>query len=525
MTYKLMLLDDEPILLEGLARQTDWQAYGFELVCTARHGFDGLEKFMDYQPDAVMTDIRMRFMNGLDFIRQVRRLDPDVEIAVMSAYDVFEYAQQACELGVTDYLLKPIAEEKLAGVLRTMHQRLDERRSVASRLKQAERYVIEQRSTLQAVARKRMLLGDANAETLRWADPPALRPGERMHVAMIQDNQEQDAQLLSVPVEQLFADRMGDCILMRCMFDNGAICIVLRAGPESAGSEQRLIEQSIADVRRITRETLTVTLGCDVDCWENIAKSYHSAEEQMHFARMLGMFGLVSLPAAAEDGRYPRELEKSLLEMISGSTPERLKKWSERFAAWSDGHPRQYAFAARGMFLRALQRLVELDEIGIGEYEQWRQRLESALILPGQASAERFVELAGQLLDGSQRESGRAGNYLSVLTERVGAFAAERLSDPGLNIRVVAEQVHVSAPYLGRIFKRVQGQSFSGYLNDLRLEQARLLLLDPNMRVGDVAAAVGFENQSYFQVLFKKKTGMTPGDYRARQLSGGGETQ
>lgn len=101
----------------------------------------------------------MRFMNGLDFIRQIRQIDPDVEIAVMSAFDIFEYAQQACNLGVTDYLLKPIRDDKLAHVLCTMYQRIDEKRSVASRLEQLDRYVIEQNNALQAIARKRILLG------------------------------------------------------------------------------------------------------------------------------------------------------------------------------------------------------------------------------------------------------------------------------------------------------------------------------------------------------------------------------
>ena len=77
-------------------------------------------------------------------------------------------------------------------------------------------------------------------------------------------------------------------------------------------------------------------------------------------------------------------------------------------------------------------------------------------------------------------------------------------------------------PYLGRLFKRAAGQPFSAFVSDARLERSRRLLGDPAMRVGDVAGAVGFENQSYFQVLFKKKYGVTPGEYRARGAGGGG---
>ncbi len=118
--YRLMLLDDESILLEGFLDTVDWAVSGFEVVCTARHGFDGIEQFLDHQPDAIITDIRMRFMDGLEFIRSVRRLDQDVEIAIMSAYDVFDHAQQALAMGVTDHLLKPMTTDDITQCLDRM---------------------------------------------------------------------------------------------------------------------------------------------------------------------------------------------------------------------------------------------------------------------------------------------------------------------------------------------------------------------------------------------------------------------
>jgi two-component system response regulator YesN len=524
MSYKLMLLDDEPILLEGLTRQTDWHAYGFELVCTARNGLEGLEKFLDYQPDAILTDIRMRFMNGLDFIRQIRQIDPDVEIAVMSAFDIFEYAQQACNLGVTDYLLKPIRDDKLAHVLCTMYQRIDEKRSVASRLEQLDRYVIEQNNALQAIARKRILLGNCNPEMFFYAKFPKLQAGNRIHLVMIQDNEEHDTHLLNIPIENMFVEYADGSVLMHCAFDNGAICAVLYAETEDGEQEEQLINKFLDAVRSTTQKNLTVTIGSDVGCWEDIVKSYRSAEKQMRFARMLGINGLVSIPTSEESSRYPRDLEKQLLELANRSTAEEIQKWIKQLHSWSSNQPEKYVFAARGMFLRVLQRFIELDEIKITEYKQWYSRLETVLALPMEISIEKLSILIEQLYDSSQWERSVVGSYMNKVINQIKTYVLDHFEDSSLNIRSVAEHVHISAPYLGRLFKRTMGQSFNEYLNDVRIEKAKLLLHNINMKIGDVAAAVGYENQSYFQVLFKKKNSMTPGDYRAQNIDIKGES-
>lgn len=523
MIFKIMLLDDEPILLEGLARNTDWRAHGFELACTARHGFDGLEKFLEFQVDAILTDIRMRFMDGLDFIRQVRRIQPDVEIAVMSAYDVFEYAQSACELGVVDYLLKPILDERLAQVLDTMHARLEKRKSVTARLAQAERYLVERKSALKQIARKRLLLDGGNLDdTLAYASLPELQTGERVHVALLQNNEEPDAQLLSIPVEQLFAGYMGGRVLMHTVFDNGTVCLALRSDSQGRVVEEEIIDRALSEAKQITRETLTVTLGPDVESWADIARSYRAAEKQMRFARMLGITGLAMTPVAEETGYYPRDLEYGLSKLLMDAAPDYLKDWEKQFLAWCQEHEAQYAFAARSMVLKMLQRLVEMREINLTEYEYWRGQLEGALALPWRDSIQKLDELIEKLCDSRHRGGGIVGGYLNSLAERVKAYALEHMEDPDLNVRAVADAVHISAPYLGRVFKKVTGMSFGGYLTQQRLERAQTMLFNADMRIGDIASAVGFENQSYFQVLFKKKTGMTPGDYRAKHMGAQG---
>lgn len=125
--YTIMLLDDEPIIIEGLSKTVDWEKNGFLLVATGENGIVGLQKLEQMHIDAVITDIRMRQMDGLAFIRRIREQGRDTVCAILTAYDVFDYAKEACSLGVTEFILKPINDIDLEKALAHMKETLDKR--------------------------------------------------------------------------------------------------------------------------------------------------------------------------------------------------------------------------------------------------------------------------------------------------------------------------------------------------------------------------------------------------------------
>ena len=96
---KLVIVDDEPILLKGLLTTYDWKQMGFQVVGTAQSGEQAIQVIEETRPDAVLTDIRMKQMTGLDVMEQVRQTRKDCLFIVLSAYRDFDYAQKACDLG------------------------------------------------------------------------------------------------------------------------------------------------------------------------------------------------------------------------------------------------------------------------------------------------------------------------------------------------------------------------------------------------------------------------------------------
>lgn len=133
--YYVQIVDDEPIIRNGLSKMIDWNALGFEITCLAQNGKQALEQLEIEEVDVIITDIEMPIMNGVDFISQVRESEQESntshkEIVVLTAYDDFEYGKSAIRYGVLEYVLKPIDEEELIKIMTKIKVHLDQKRGI-----------------------------------------------------------------------------------------------------------------------------------------------------------------------------------------------------------------------------------------------------------------------------------------------------------------------------------------------------------------------------------------------------------
>jgi len=122
--YKVVIIDDEPIIVEGLTRSIHWEQYGCEVVASAYSGEEGLKLLEKMRPDIVFSDIRMPGMDGLAMIAAVKSRFPDMEVSILTGFQDFEYARQAIILGVTRFLVKPSKMDELQEAVDAMVQNL-----------------------------------------------------------------------------------------------------------------------------------------------------------------------------------------------------------------------------------------------------------------------------------------------------------------------------------------------------------------------------------------------------------------
>ena len=123
--YTVVVADDEEDLRKTIIRRVDWESIGFTVVGEAENGVEALELVTKTEPDLLLTDIRMPFISGLELARQVREVRPSTQIAFLSGYDDFSYAQEAIRYNIISYLLKPISIDELEKNLKQIKEKLD----------------------------------------------------------------------------------------------------------------------------------------------------------------------------------------------------------------------------------------------------------------------------------------------------------------------------------------------------------------------------------------------------------------
>ena len=138
--YRVLLVDDEPIVLSSLSAILPWDLLECQLVGTAANGMDAYNKICDEYPDIVITDIKMPLLNGLELIERAKKLDADIDFVVLSGYDDFAFAQSAMKFGVKDYHLKPVRKEELTATLQKI---------IAERRQKEQALLFQERQFLQ----------------------------------------------------------------------------------------------------------------------------------------------------------------------------------------------------------------------------------------------------------------------------------------------------------------------------------------------------------------------------------------
>src|SRR6185503_7252740 len=159
MPYKVFFVEDEIITREGIRDNVDWQASGFEFCGEATDGERALPLLRTVQPDVLITDIKMPFMDGLQLSKIVRERMPWIKIIILSGHDEFEYAQKAISLGVTDYLLKPVTIQKLQTALQRLTVQLDQEHKEKAALRQLQEQMEDNRAMLREQLLFKLVIG------------------------------------------------------------------------------------------------------------------------------------------------------------------------------------------------------------------------------------------------------------------------------------------------------------------------------------------------------------------------------
>ena len=151
-TYKVLLVDDEEEVRNAIEQRINWEELGFEVIGKAQNGVKAMEIAEKLQPDVVITDIKMPYMNGLELARNLKEENPGVRILILTGFDEFEYAKEAVHLEIEEYILKPINANELSECLKRLKNVLDKEREEKLNVRKLEQYYTDSLPVLKQIS-------------------------------------------------------------------------------------------------------------------------------------------------------------------------------------------------------------------------------------------------------------------------------------------------------------------------------------------------------------------------------------
>jgi two-component system response regulator YesN len=511
--YKVLLVDDEKIILDGISQMIDWRSLGTELVGTAANGVEAYERIKELAPDIVISDIRMPGMDGLDLVAAVSRDFPGVRFALLSGFGEFDYASKAMQYGVKHYLLKPTNELKISEALSEIIAELD---SDIAR----ERFVGEMKQELSKVmphVKDQVLKEFVTNKTYGSRDWDYYRKlfgfeferPVRLLLFQLEGTAAEFEHLFAV--KNIAEDLLATTLLSTTIGDHVLVLIEDALEPEELF---RVIREIRATFRHYYKRDTTIALS-EANRITEARALYQETLRCLSHRFYLGEGGLITRKDTGEQ-------EGEAMDALSFDT-EALTMPVQ------SGH-REEAEEALDSLIQGLKRAqLDIDRtktyviqqfvslIRLGDPQQmnryYRQMSELAGMDTLQAMQAALEETVREL---AQYHYDRNVVKITSIVRKVIDIVEAQLGNSELSLNLVAsEMLYMNADYLGKLFKKETGEKFSNYVVKARVKKATELWSDnPEIKIFEMAELLGFgDNPQYFSQVFKKQMGCTPSEY------------
>lgn len=522
--FNVLLVDDEPDIIEGLRLLVNWEEYEVENVYTAFSVEEAKKVLENKLIQILITDINMQPESGLDLLKVVNEDYPDTRCMVLSGYDNFSYVKDAMSLGIENYLLKPVDEEELVSSIIQVEQLY--KKSVEE---QEKRKIDE--GLIQSNFLQRWVSGTAiTREMKEKCESIGINFFfEAYWVCVISD-----ASFISKENSSLFknnSDIMEVLELCRKKFGNRAYMyidlnnqVTMIFYSEKCNIDKEYlssikgIEQLLDQLKNINHIDVYAGVGDIVEDYSQVPKSFQKASHLLH----------VNTHAETNTLREVRQddCEKETLENLFSIQVNDIKKYIEAtdkaganrmidtFVNDVESSGRDSLVWQILFFQQMALSIVSCVEFSKNKdlYDQAENLLYDIHFSKDQNFHDfvfRLKYLAENTIDFLDETKNRYSPVIGGILNYIDEHYAEEIS-----LGIIADKVNANPVYLGQLFHYETDQYFSDYLNNIRLEKAKSLLLESKNTVIEIALMVGYSSKTHFFQMFKKKFGVTPTEFR-----------
>ncbi|MFC5651860.1 response regulator [Paenibacillus solisilvae] len=502
--YRVFLADDEPFITEGLYDIIDWAGLGLEIVGHADNGQKALNAMKQTPVDILITDISMPVMTGLELISAAREFHVDLKVIVLSGFDEFAYLKEGMRLGIENYLLKPINVEELRATLSNTVEKLSsfkERRMISGFSTQILKDNIMHRWLTGQIGaaefKERTDLLGINIEHPYLAAAVLRTETGQAEVFELIDRQVKHNEGLT-----LFRDIDGDLVLLALMDD-------AERGLEELNQILKGIHERLTNYR-----PLRISVGSVESLMDHAGVSYYNAKKTQEYFWIYpdqDMMDYSQLPIRQELDRVDFTLDwgayaKSVISKDKETLHQQIQDDFRLILALPGVMPQDIQNVALEMIVRFK---VELESIRHTEepdlfYEAFQNVRKAETIDELSKTIQEAADMTIDFL---------ISDIKSPVVQQVLNYIHKSYSEE-FSLKLLGIQYNIHPVYLGQLFHKETGETFTEYINKYRIEKAKEMLKTTNLKVHEIARNVGYWETGYFYKQFKKYVGISPTDYK-----------
>lgn len=532
--YKLIIIDDEERVRKGLKLSVDWEEINIEIVGEAKNGEIGLELIKKEKPEIIITDIYMPKIDGLELIQRAEKIVPGSKFIILSGYDEFNLVQTAIRNKAFDYLLKPVKVEDMIKVINKAQKKIDKERNrlaneqkLKKQLKDSlpalkERYLnylLNNRISLSKINRRykylNLNLKKKNFVVLVIGLKDIENYGEE---EMIQLKKLQIKNLLNKYLNQEFCGEViegyPDKFILIINYDDKF------SKEDIVEKIQNIVKEFKKTVTGDENKAMAAGIGRLYKRSEFISNSYQEALEALEYRLFPEKDNVIFIEDVDVTGKkegsiYPFNLEDKIIMALKTGDIANIKKYTGRFYDFftreAESTPADIKRATLQLGYLILKKQIEWN-ISTKIIKTIEKTLEITV-----KNANSLTELKkfinNFLLEIAKEIKERQIEQDQSHINRTKEFIQNNYSQD-LTLKDIAKVIYITPNYLANLFKNKTGKTVISYLTEVRIEEARRLLLETPLKVYQIAEKVGYHDSKYFSQVFKKQVGITPNEYR-----------
>ncbi len=521
--YSVFLVDDEPIVLEGIRSKIEWESKGFTFAGEATDGEIALSMIQEIKPDILITDIRMPFMDGLQLAAAIKKTQPWIKIIILSGHDEFDYAKRAISIGIEDYLLKPFTADEVLDALKKAASHLEQERSQVSDINKMKEELKSRDKLLQKEFLTNLVKGsESMTNIMEKCQELNINLISRYYKVLISNvtSKSGNEQTVQEACSRLnsYSSSWEQTI---SFFRHANQLIIIQKGNSQTDLEENIfrVAENIEHIVSQNEDCTVITaIGKTVEHTTSISSSYTDAKMILDAGKFENQNRIISADDIKLDNNGLLDLKENdpLVDRLKYASKGDISAIVTQSMELIKNNPGQFNVFASYLLLDLIFEVSKLIEsLGGNIKEVNPDILQHSFVEKAVEDEENFVTVLEDVLNFAleYRDSKITGKYGDVIL-KAKKYIDENYADQNTTLTTVADVVCLSPNHFSTIFSQECKTTFIEYLTNVRIENAKRLIKNTDMKVYDIAYECGFSDPHYFSYIFKKNTGVTPREYK-----------